>query len=367
MSNNKKTRVELVTLAPFLFKRISDYDTKDVPGQQTITSAIDTWNNMLQKRKANGKKPPSKIFLSIPLIANQSSKSSTNSKQCNSAAKRAYDGELGETSLSDGAAGETTPEPSRKKAKTIKDTEQIASIVDLIQFCGNLELDPQQKGTLDTLVEKVSLKNLNDVIKSDSKDLNCKKVLKLYEEYSNNHPATTKGIPTEEDIDIDATKQGVEASLKQLRRAHPGSKIKVLNNLTVTNVAKMMCYYDVYPATANAEFARKIDDFIAFQVTDMTTLRSFAYPYDSITKKRTNVVQGNYADWMVELKEKLIVWEKDGGWSCNLKVIGRRPVFAVLLYKHETYMDIFPSKPLFPETNNDLYDSNSDDSSSDDN
>ena len=357
--------MELVTLAPFLFKRISDYDTKDIPGQQTITSAIDTWNNMLQKRKANNKKPPSKIFLSIPLIANQSSKSSTNSKQCNSAAKRSYDDELEETSPSDGAAGETTPEPRRKKAKTVKDSEQIESIVDLIRFCGNLELDPQQKGTLDTLVEKVSLKNLNDVIKSDSTDLNCKKVLKLYEEYSNNHPATTKGIPTEENIDIDATKQGVEASLKQLRRTHPTSKIKIMNNLTVNNVGRMMCYDDVYPATANAEFTKEIDDFIAFQAIDMTTLRSFVYPFDSNTKKRKSVVRDNYEGWMVELKEKLKAWEKHGGWSCNLEVIGRRPVFAVLLYKKETYMNIFPNKPLFPGTNNDLYDS--DDSSSDDN
>ena len=365
MSNNKKTRVELVTLAPFLFKRISDYDTKDVPGQQTITSAIDTWNNMLQKRKANNKKPPSKIFLSIPLIANQSSKSSTNSKQCNSAAKRSYDDELGETSMSDGAAGESTPQPRRKKAKTTTDSEQIASIVDLIRFCGNLELDTQQKGTLDTLVEKVSLKNLNDVIKSDSKGLNCEKVLKLYEEYSNNHPATTKSIPTEEDIHIDATKQGIEASLRQIKLTHPTSRIKIMNNLTVNKVGTMMGYDDAYPATANAEFTENIDDFIAFQAIDMTTLRSFAYPFDSNANDRTNVVHANYEGWMKELKEKLKAWEKHGGWSCNLEVIGRRPVFAVLLYKKETYMKILPNKPLFPGTNNDLYDS--DDSSSDDN
>lgn len=366
--------MELLTLAPFLFNQIRDYNTKDVPGQQTITTALKTWEKKVQKRETSGKKPRSKIFLTIPLIANSSAKSSTNSNQRKSAPKRTLDDELGETSLSDGAAGETTPQPGRKKAKTMKDSEQIASIVDLIQFCGNLELDPQQKGTLDTLVEKVSLKNLNDVIKNDSKDLNCEKVLGLYEKYSNNHPATPKSIPTEEEsipteediIDIGATKQAILSSLNQLRSRHSDSKIKIMDKLTVTNVAKMMCYYDIYPATANTEFAKKIDDFIAFQVTDMTRLKSFVYPYDSRAKKRNSVVHDNYADWMVELKDKLIVWEKDGGWSCNLKVIARRPINAVLLYKHETYTDIFPSKPLFPPTN-DSFDSDSDNNSSDDN
>ena len=356
--------MELLTLAPFLFNQIRDYNTKDVPGQQTITTALKTWEKMVQKRKTSGKKPPSKIFLTIPLIANPSAKSSTNSKERKSAPKRTLDAGLEETRQDDDATDDTGFEQLRKKAKTMKGSEHIASIVELIRFCDTLDLNPEKKGTLDTIVKNVSVKYLNDVIKNDSKDLNCEKVLRLYEKYSNNHPATPKSIPPEQDIG--ATKQAILSSLNQLRNNHSDSKIKIMDKLTVQNVAKLMCYYDIYPATANTKFARKIDDFIAFQVTDMTRLKSFVYPYDSNTKKRKSVVHDNYADWMVELKDKLIVWEKDGGWSCNLKVIGRRPVGAVLLYKHETYTDIFPSKPLFPQTN-DSFDSDSDNNSSDDN
>ena len=355
--------MELLTLAPFLFNQIRDYNTKDVPGQQTITTALKTWEKMVQKRKTSGKKPPSKIFLTIPLIANPSAKSSTNSKERKSAPKRTLDAGLEETRQDDDATDDTGFEQTRKKAKTMKGSEHIASIVELIRFCDTLDLNPEKKGTLDTIVKNVSVKYLNDVIKNDSKDLNCEKVLRLYEKYSNNHPATPKSIPPEQDIG--ATKQAILSSLNQLRKNHSDSKIKIMDKLTVQNVAKLMCYYDIYPATANTKFARKIDDFIAFQVTDMTRLRSFVYPFDSNTKKRKSVVRDNYEGWMVELKEKLKAWEKHGGWSCNLEVIGRRPVFAVLLYKKETYMNIFPNKPLFPGTNNDLYDS--DDSSSDDN
>lgn len=344
LRNNKKTKVELLTLTPFIFKEMSTHDTSNLTGRKTINNAIEQWE-LLQESEES----PSPVFLRIPPVevrdvtTNKSVK--TNNKRKRKSSKSNTAGKPVECLDSDPIDDDTSQhsddshaEKEEGKTKKRKTSKHITSIIDLIKFAGNLGLDGDNKRALDEVVEQVSRRSLGDVIiRGDTNDMSCEKVLSLYEKYTQPVP-TLENIEVEEDIF--STKHIIESSLKQLGIKYPTSKIRVVDRLTTSIIAKNMCYTNNLPTPKN--FHTHMDDFIAFEVNDITALKEYVYPPTQAKKKRVDI------EWMVVLKKKLKNWEERSKWTCNLSVIAKlaKDVQYLVLYKADTYRKLFPPSSL---------------------
>lgn len=341
MKNNKVTIVQLLTRAPFIFEEMTAI-AKTFTGKKAIEKSKKRYESQM------GDVSSTQIFLEIPRVSATAGKEDKPSKRSvkrkrgspsktNSSENESSDNE----SLSDSES--ETPTISQKETKRPKLSKNITSIINLIKFAQNLTRnDVNGKRKLDELVEKASDTSLRSLTKNSTDDkMNCETVLDLYEK------AEQSSLPLEQsddDDDVDgSTKSDIVSYLKGFGLRHPRSKIKVVDKLTINTIALNTNYTNVLPSSET--FTQHMDDFIAFGVQDITTLKECVYR-PTLTKKKRAAAKGQHDTWMNDLGSKLKEWGKLNGWVCNLDMLHQltKNVQCVVLYKMDTYNKLFPPK-----------------------